>query len=363
MFEWLLSDQMVGNMLYVNSLLLMGGIYALMCLGLNVQWGFTGLFNAGIAGFAAVGAYTYAILTTFASGMHIGGYELPIWVGMLAAMIASGIIALAIGAICIRLRADYLAIATIGIAEIIKLILKNETAITNGPRGIAKVPRSWEHLGDARVAEKLPWRLFGEPSAYEGFFREWYPLLFMLTVVGCVLLVYLALEIARTSPWGRVMTAIRENEAAARAAGKNVTRLRIESFVVGAVIIGLAGAFYAQQLRFIEPTNAFDPTKLTFLVWVMLIMGGSGNNRGAVLGGLMLWVIWSGSELFIRFGASLVGEILPDLSASVLVTKASFLRLFLIGLILQLVLQRFPRGIMPEVRPAALGEKTNEVRD
>ena len=161
MFEWLLSDQMVGNMLYVNSLLLMGGIYALMCLGLNVQWGFTGLFNAGIAGFAAVGAYTYAILTTFASGMHIGGYELPIWVGMLAAMIASGIIALAIGAICIRLRADYLAIATIGIAEIIKLILKNETAITNGPRGVAKIPRSWEHLGDAREDRQLARDLLG----------------------------------------------------------------------------------------------------------------------------------------------------------------------------------------------------------
>ena len=130
----------------------------------------------------------------------------------------------------------------------------------------------------------------------------------MLTVVGFVLLVYLALEIARTSPWGRVMTAIRENEAAARAAGKNVTRLRIESFVVGAVIIGLAGAFYAQQLRFIEPTNAFDPTKLTFLV-VMLIMGGSGNNRGAVLGGLMLWVIWSGTELVICFGANVLGDV------------------------------------------------------
>ncbi len=363
MFEWLLSDQMVGNMLYVNSLLLMGGIYALMCLGLNVQWGFTGLFNAGIAGFAAVGAYTYAILTTFASGMHVGGFELPIWVGMLAAMIASGIIALGIGAICIRLRADYLAIATIGIAEIIKLILKNETPVTNGPRGVAKIPRSWEHLADARVAEKFPWRLFGEPTAYEGFFKAWYPLLFMLTVVGFVLLVFLALEIARKSPWGRVMTAIRENEAAARAAGKNVTRLRIESFVVGAVIIGLAGAFYAQQLRFIEPTNAFDPTKMTFLVWVMLIMGGSGNNRGAVLGGLMLWVIWSGTELVIRFGANVIGDVFTDLSPSVLVTKASFLRLFLIGLILQFVLQRFPKGILPEVRPAALGRRTNKVRD
>jgi branched-chain amino acid transport system permease protein len=95
----------------------------------------------------------------------------------------------------------------------------------------------------------------------------------------------------------------------------------------------------------------------------MLIMGGSGNNRGAVLGGLMLWVIWSGTELVIRFGANVLGDVFPDLSASVLVTKASFLRLFLIGLILQFVLQRFPKGILPEVRPAALGGKTNEVRD
>ena len=355
MLEFLFSDQMVGNLLYINSLLIMGGIYAILCLGLNVQWGFTGLFNAGIAGFAAVGAYTYAILTTFASSMHIGGHELPIWVGMVAAMIASGLIALAIGAICIRLRADYLAIATIGIAEIIKLILKNETAVTNGPRGVAKIPRSWEHLADDRVAQKVPWRFFGEPTAYESFFKEWYPLLFMLTVVGLVALIYFGLEIARKSPWGRVMTAIRENEMAARAAGKNVTRLRIESFVVGAVIIGLAGAFYAQQLRFIEPTNAFDPTKMTFLVWVMLIMGGSGNNRGAVLGGFMLWAIWSGTELIIRLGAGIIGDVFPGLSPSVLVTKASFLRLFLIGLILQFVLQRFPKGILPEVRPAALG--------
>jgi len=160
------------------------------------------------------------------------------------------------------------------------------------------------------------------------------------------------LERARLSPWGRVMTAIRENEAAARAAGKNVTRLRLEAFVVGGVIIGLAGALFAQQIRFLEPTNAFDPTKLTFLVWVMLIAGGSGNNRGAILGGMLVWTLWSASEILIRLGSEGVAGMFPQISVAELVTKASFLRMFLIGLMLQVILQRFPGGILPEQRPA-----------
>ena len=118
-------DQLIGYFLYFCSLLAVGGIYSLIALGLNVQWGFAGLFNAGIAGFVSIGAYTYALLTTATSPLHYGGLELPLAVGIFAAMLASGIIAALIGVICIRLRADYLAIATIGIAEIIKLILKN----------------------------------------------------------------------------------------------------------------------------------------------------------------------------------------------------------------------------------------------
>ncbi|MEM9270241.1 MAG: branched-chain amino acid ABC transporter permease, partial [Pseudomonadota bacterium] len=258
--------------------------------------------------------------------------------------------------ICIRLRADYLAIATIGIAEIIKLILKNEGEITNGPQGIQAIPRGWEHLSETQVHTSAPWSWVMAEGGWKELFASlpnwWFQPVFMLTVLGAVACVYVLLERARLSPWGRVMTAIRENEAAARAAGKNVTRLRLEAFVVGGVIIGLAGALFAQQIRFLEPTNAFDPTKLTFLVWVMLIAGGSGNNRGAILGGMLVWTLWSASEIFIRLGSEGVASMFPQISVAELVTKASFLRMFLIGLMLQVILQRFPGGILPEQRPA-----------
>ena len=131
-----------------------------------------------------------------------------------------------------------------------------------------------------------------------------------------------------------------------------------QSFVVGAVIIGLAGAFYAQQLRFIEPTNAFDPTKLTFLVWVMLIMGGSGNNRGAVLGGLMLWVIWSGTGLVIRFGANVLA-MFSRFVAQCTGRKAVFAPVP-DRADTSVRLAEIPKGILPEVRPAALGGKTSK---
>ena len=116
-------DQLYGYGLYVISLLTMGGIYAVLTLGLNVQWGFTGLFNAGIAGFFGIGAYTSAMLTTAPTARHLGGFEMPYVVGFLAAMVVSGIIAYGVGKVCLRLRSDYLAIATIGIAEIFRLIL------------------------------------------------------------------------------------------------------------------------------------------------------------------------------------------------------------------------------------------------
>jgi len=139
-------EQMYGISLYIISLLTFGGIYAVMALGLNVQWGFTGMFNAGIAGFFAVGAYTSALLTTAASERHIGGLDLPIILGFVAAMILAGIIAYCVAKICIRLRSDYLAIATLGIAEILRLMFKNETWATNGPRGVSLIPKPFETL-------------------------------------------------------------------------------------------------------------------------------------------------------------------------------------------------------------------------
>lgn len=353
----------LGYFLYLLSLLTVGGIYAIFALGLNVQWGFAGLFNAGIVGFVAVGAYTYALLTTAESTFHIGGFGLPLPVGMAVAMAIAALIAGLIGLVCIRLRSDYLAIATIGIAEIIKLIFKNETDITNGPRGINKIPRSWEHFSEERFYSSWPMSWFASPEQWEAFFASlpnwyWQPL-FAGTILLIVFIIYKMLERARTSPWGRMMTAIRENEPASRAAGKDVTKRRIEAFVIGAAIMGLGGALFAQHLRLIEPTNTFDPSKVTFLVWVMLIAGGSGNNRGAVLGAFLIWTIWSASELLIAGMIDLVGAVFSTLDPSILATRAGFLRMMLIGILMQVILQRYPGGILPEVRPASpKAEKT-----
>ncbi|WP_281982059.1 branched-chain amino acid ABC transporter permease [Thalassorhabdomicrobium marinisediminis] len=347
----------IGFLLYFLSLLTVGGIYAIFALGLNVQWGFAGLFNAGIVGFVAVGAYTYALLTTAESTFHYGGLGLPLPVGMFAAMVASAVIAGLIGAICIRLRSDYLAIATIGIAEIIKLILKNETDVTNGPRGINKIPRAWEHFSEERFYTSWPMSWFNTPEGWEALFDSlpnwyWQPL-FAGTVLLVMYVIYRMLERARLSPWGRMMTAIRENEPASRAAGKDVTRRRIEAFIIGAAIMGLGGALFAQHLRLIEPTNTFDPSKVTFLVWVMLIAGGSGNNRGAIVGAFLIWTIWSASELLIAGAIDLVDAVFTTLDPAILATRAGFLRMMLIGILMQVILQRYPGGILPEVRPAS----------
>ena len=347
----------LGYLLYFLSLATVGGIYAIFALGLNVQWGFAGLFNVGIVGFAAVGAYTYALLTTAESTFHYGGLDLPLPVGMFVAMIASAVIAGVIGLICIRLRSDYLAIATIGIAEIIKLILKNETEVTNGPRGINKIPRAWEHFSEERFYSSWPMSWFNTPDGWAVFFDAlphwWWQPCFAATVLFCMYVIYRMLERARISPWGRMMTAIRENEPAARAAGKNVTARRVEAFVIGAAIMGFAGALFAQHLRLIEPTNTFDPAKVTFLVWVMLILGGSGNNRGAMLGAFLIWTIWSASELMISGIIDLAGYVFQTFDTGLLATRAGFLRMMLIGILMQVVLQKYPAGILPEVRPAS----------
>lgn len=314
-------DQFVGYLNYAMFLLTMAGIYAVMALGLNLNWGVTGLFNVGVAGFFAIGAYTSAIMTTEETGKHLGGYDLPIVVGLIAAMITSGIIAYGVGRICIRLRSDYLAIATIGIAEIFRLILKNEMWATNGTRGISNIPRPLETLPQP----------FG-------------PIAYMLLVFAIVAVVYWLMERGRNAPWGRVMMAIRDNELAARAAGKNVERLRIEAFVLGSMLMGLGGGLMAHFFKFVGP-EATDPLLTTFILWVMLIVGGSGNNKGAILGAIVIWTLWSATEIVT---SQAEGE---------WATRVPFMRMFLIGLVLQIVLQKFPGGLMPEKMPEGRQDK------
>ncbi len=315
-----MDDSLYGIMMYLISLATMGGIYSVMALGLNVQWGYTGLFNAGIAGFYAIGAYTTAILTSAASDSHVGGFELPIPVGMLAASLIAGVLALGVGITCIRLKSDYLAIATIGIAEVLRLILKNELWLTNGPRGIQRIPRPFEEL-------PAPWAEIAQ----------------LALILAIVVVLYLILQRAVRAPWGRVMRAIRDNDIAAAAAGKDVVRFRLESFVVGGMLMGLGGALNAHAFKVIVP-EATEPLMTTFLVWVMLIVGGSGNNLGAIVGPMLIWALWSATEL-------VTGQLPPEW-----ITRASYLRVFLIGLLLQVVLQTYAKGLIPErQRKAGMG--------
>lgn len=305
----------LGLVLYLVSLLTMGGIYAVLALGLNIQWGFTGLLNIGIAGFFAVGAYTSAIVTTPASPLYVGGFGLPIVVGWFAAMVIAGAVAWPIGKIALRLRSDYLAICTIGIAEIVRLVLKNEEWLTNGTRGIDRIPRPFDDL----------------PPNLSQF-------AFLAVVLLVVLVIYLGLERAFQSPWSRMMRAIRENETAAAAMGKDLERRRLEAFVLGSMIMGLGGALMAHFFKFIG-NEATDPLLATFLVWVMLILGGSGNNRGAILGAFIIWALWS------------LTEFITDQLPADWAVRAKYIRIFLVGLFLQFILRVRPEGILPERTP------------
>tara|TARA_Y100000590_G_scaffold93466_1_gene105923 strand:+ start:162 stop:1139 length:978 start_codon:yes stop_codon:yes gene_type:complete len=310
-----MNDFTLGLFLYFVSLLTMGGIYSVIALGLNIQWGLTGLFNAGIAGFFAIGAYTSAILTSPVSSKHLGGFELPFVLGLCISMVVSGCIGYVVGRLCIRLRSDYLAIATIGVAEIFRLVLKNELWATNGPRGISTIPRPFENLN-----------------------QPWSQVAFLLIVLLILVLVYVIIEKAQLSPWGRVMRAIRDNDSSAQAIGKNVDNYRLQAFVFGCAFMGLGGALTAHFFKFIGP-EATEPFMATFLVWVMLIIGGSGNNLGAVVGAFLIWALFSATELFTT-------QLPPDWAV-----RSTFLRIFLIGLVLQIVLQKFSMGIFPEKVP------------
>jgi branched-chain amino acid transport system permease protein len=290
--------------------------YAIICLGLNVQWGQTGLFNVGVAGFVAVGAYASALLTTPDAPDRVGGFGLPIAVGWAGGALAAGLLTFLVGAVTIRLRADYLAIATFGLAVVVQLALLNLEPLTGGPFGIGFIPRPF-----AATA--------GTPSLFAA--------LNLAVLVLVVLLLYLALERLLRSPWGRVLRAIREDETAARALGKNADRFRLQAFAIGGAIMGLAGAVQAHFIGFIAPENYLP--MLTFQVWAMLIVGGSGNNRGAILGAVVVWGLWAVSS-------TVVASFFPPGQQA----RAAALQIVLIGLALCAILLLRPRGILGEER-------------
>jgi len=288
--------------------------YGIICLGLNVQWGQTGLFNVGVAGFVAIGAYTSALLTTPDMAGRFGGFGLPIWLGWIATMLVSGVAAALIGAITLRLRADYLAITTFGIAIAIQLVALNAETVTGGPFGIGFIPRAFGGLEDRPIIFNLA----------------------NLALVGIVTaLLYYGLERLVRSPWGRVLRAIREDEMAAASLGKNANFFRIQAFALGSAIMGLAGAVQAHFIGFIAPENYVST--MTFQVWAMLIIGGSGNNRGALLGAVLVWALWS-----------VTGAVLAAFVPGEYQARAAALQIVLIGGALAALLVLRPRGILGE---------------
>jgi branched-chain amino acid transport system permease protein len=301
---------------YAAFFLVTASSYGIICLGLNLQWGQTGLFNVGVAGFVAIGAYVSALLTTPDLANRLGGFGLPIWTGWIVAPVISGLAGAAIGAITLRLRADYLAITTFGIAITIQLVALNAEALTGGPFGIGFIPRPFGGLAERPIEFNLA----------------------NLALVGAVTAsVYIALERLIRGPWGRVLRAIREDEAAAISLGKDANRLRLQAFALGSAIMGLAGAIQAHFIGFIAPENY--TSAITFQVWAMLIIGGSGNNRGALLGALVVWGLWSVT------GAGLSALVPPVHQA-----RAASLQIVIIGVVLAAVLVVRPRGLIGETK-------------
>jgi branched-chain amino acid transport system permease protein len=405
-----------------NSALLilnMGLISAIMALGVNLQWGFAGLFNIGVMGFVALGGLAtvlvsmppvgeawsagglqiilgliagaatiaaaifaqrrfagrtrlfitlgvlfvgfFAYRAVFDAGVdaveainpaatgYLGGLGLPIlfaWpVGGLLAAGAAWII----GKTALGLRSDYLAIATLGIAEIIIAIMKNEDWLARGVKNVIGLPRpvpyEVELQGDAGFVERAASLGLDPVTASTLYTKMGYAVLFTIVLL---ILLWLAQK-ALNSPWGRMMRAIRDNEVAAEAMGKDVKGRHLQIFILGSAVCGIAGAMMTTLDGQLTP-GTYQPLRFTFLIWVMVIVGGSGNNFGAVLGGMLIWWLWVQVEPLGLGLMNILSSGLEDGSPlkDRMIESAAHMRLLTMGMILLLVLRFSPRGLIPE---------------
>ena len=405
------------------SILNMCLISSIMALGLNIQWGFAGLFNVGVMGFAAlgglagvvvsmppvgaawavgglgvavglaVGALTIGLtilvwrcfknlnrwryITTGCMALvgyilmraiidpsiaaieavdsarfgYLGGLGLPIILSWLVGGVFAAVAAWVVGKISLGLRADYLAIATLGISEIIIYVLKFEDWLSRGVKNVTGLPRPVPYEVDLQANT---WFLTLTDSfnlsvvdASSILVKLCYAVLFSVVL----LLILWLFETALRAPWGRMMRAIRDNETAANAMGKNVTKQHLLVFVLGSAVIGVAGAMMVTLDGQFTP-NTYQPLRFTFLIWVMVIAGGSGNNWGAVLGGFVIWFFWVEAEPIGLWLMDVVTSGLPSTHwlRLHLLESAAHTRLMTMGIILILVLRFSPRGLIPESR-------------
>jgi len=293
---------------YMVFTLTICGVYALLALSLNLIWGGVGLVNLGLAGFFAVGAYASAIAT---------GAGAPVLVGWGAALIVGAAVGLVVTFATLRLRDDYLAIVTLGFAEVIRLIALNERWLTKGSDGISGI----------RAPLKAELGLQG------------FSLFYLALVSLIVLLVWLLLRRLDASPYGRAMKAIREDQQLAAFAGKQVLRFKWQAFALSAAIAALAGALYAHFQSYVSPDH-FQPL-ITIYIFLAVTAGGVGRPSGAVLGAYAVVIFLEAT----RFATELVPGLQP--------VQLAALREILVGLALILVLHLRPQGLLPERIPKA----------
>jgi branched-chain amino acid transport system permease protein len=290
---------------YLTAMAISAGIYALLALGVNLTWGMAGMINLGLAGFFAVGAYATALLTKAGIAIPFG-----IAAGAVAAALTGAVVAL----VTAQLRADYLAIVTLGFSESVRIAAANEIWLTNGSDGIAGIPG--------------PWRGTLTPQQFS--------LLFLAIVIVVLTVTFILLQRLAHAPFGRVLRAIRDDEDVVAIAGKHVLSFKVKAFALGAAVLGIAGALYAHETSYVAP-DIFAPL-LTLNIILALVAGGVGNNVGAVFGAALIVALLEGS----RFAAPLLPFLAP--------AQVAAIRELLVSVLLLLLLRVLPAGVIPAKR-------------
>ncbi|GGF30187.1 branched-chain amino acid ABC transporter permease [Williamsia phyllosphaerae] len=307
--------------------------YALLAIGLNLHFGYTGLLNFGQIGFALLGGYGVGIMTV--------KYDLPLWAGAIIGILAAGLLAVVLGLPTLRLRADYLAIVTIAASEILRLIFRSTstdsvTGSTNGLFGYADGFFSLSPFDNRKQYSFLGVKFQGTDL--------WSMVIGWSLVALLCLMVFLLVR----SPWGRVLKAVREDEDAARSVGKNAYFYKMQALVIGGCIGGLAGVFNAVQTQSINPD--FFSTAQTFFAYGALILGGAATVFGPVLGAMLFWFLLSIPDVLLR-QASEAGYI--DLTQQ----QIGAVRYVLLGLAIALMMVFRPQGILGNKREVQLDAK------
>ena len=282
---------------------------------------------------------------------YLGGFNLPVLISWPVGGLLAALAAFIIGKISLGLRSDYLAIATLGISEIIIYLLKNEDWLSRGVKNVNGLPRPVPYEIELQskewVIEIATTLNFSLPELSSIIVKLSYSLLFMITLV----LIFCLLEVAVKSPWGRMMRAIRDNEISANAMGKNIKSRHLQVFIIGSAIIGIAGAMLTTLDGQFTPVS-YQPLRYTFLIWIMVIVGGSGNNFGSIIGGFLIWFFWIEAEPLGLWLLSVITSHMSDTSMikNHLLENAAHMRLMLMGFILLVTLRFSPKGLIPEVK-------------